>query len=397
MTICCLETDLPVVLHLIRPEPADSVGGADLHVLDLAVAQEATGRWAPVVVALGAPRPFRHRACSLGVGVHDPICGSPRGLGSRLAAFAQQHRAVLVHAHGYEADYLAALLHHLHPAFRRLPLVMTCHGLVRGRLRHRVMSWFDVRSMRAAHALVCVAEDAAKDLRRELPTTPVYVVANGVPPPPGTPDLAVVQRVRAELGAGPGEPLVAFVGRLSPEKRPDLFIAAACGLTRRLPAARFAVIGGGTLAETTRRLVRAAGLTDRCVVAGVRHDMEAVYSAIDVLLLCSDTEGTPRVVLEAQARRVPVIARAVGDVPRLIRDGQSGLLVSGSNPAALADAACRLLSDSALHEAVVEAAAAEVRQQYTAHHMAAEINRIYADLLVVRRSPHLQSRSTNRI
>jgi glycosyltransferase involved in cell wall biosynthesis len=171
-----------------------------------------------------------------------------------------------------------------------------------------------------------------------------------------------------------------YVGRLSPEKRPDLFIAAARELARRCPAARFTLIGGGMLAERARLHVHQAGLDDRCVVAGVRHDTEDVYGAIDLLLLCSDTEGTPRVILEAQARRVPVVARAVGDMPCLVRDGRNGILVTSSDPCALADAAWRLLSDPSLRSAVANAAVAGVLREYTVERMAEEIDCVYREL-----------------
>ncbi|HKE99015.1 MAG TPA: glycosyltransferase family 4 protein [Actinomycetes bacterium] len=372
-------TGRPVrVLHVIRPELAGSTGGADLHVVDLCAAQAAEGLCEPGVVTLEASEDFMLRAAEAGVTVHAPLARR-RGRRRRLAALPAALGADLVHAHGDEADY-AAMARLLLPGRRGQPRVMTCHGLIAPDLRHRMTSAIDLWCMRRASALIAVTETAAALLRRRVPRAPVHVITNGVPAPAGRPADAERHRVRAAFGVHGRQPLVGFVGRLSREKRPDLFIRVAERLRERVPSMQFVLVGGGSLRAEVQRTVAASPAADRIVVAGLRHDMDAVYGALDALVLPSDDEGTPRVVLEAQLRRVPVVAAAVGGVPALVGHGLGGLLVPPGRAADLAAAVDRLMTDGALRRGLVERAAEQARTR-TAGRMARAVQRVYDAVL----------------
>src|SRR5262249_36134899 len=117
------------VLHVLVPEPPGEVGGADMHVRDLAVAQLATGM-TPAVIERGS-KEFPARLASAGIEVI-----SATGLGMRAAVHVLAREIVrkrpdVVHAHGYDADYWAAATRCRFPRlFRHMPLVFTQHGVV---------------------------------------------------------------------------------------------------------------------------------------------------------------------------------------------------------------------------------------------------------------------------
>jgi glycosyltransferase involved in cell wall biosynthesis len=94
--------------------------------------------------------------------------------------------------------------------------------------------------------------------------------------------------------------------------------------------------GPAPYAEKLRQQARSLGLDGRLVWAGTRRDMPAVYSACDLVTLCSRGESLPNALGEAMACEIPVVATAVGDTPRLL--GATGTLVPPANPAALAAA-----------------------------------------------------------
>lgn len=142
--------------------------------------------------------------------------------------------------------------------------------------------------------------------------------------------------------------IVGSVGRLSTEKRVDLFLQAAGFLAASPSDIAFAVVGGGPDRPALERQAQRLGLDRRVRFLGLVRDMEPVYGALDVLVQPSDLEGTPRTVLEAMARGIPVVATAVGDVPFLVRDGYEGLLVRRGDHVALAGALRSVVDDSDL-------------------------------------------------
>lgn len=372
--------DRPVrVLHVIRPEESGSLGGADLHVLDLCAAQAQGPHCRPAVLALDASQDFLRRAGQLGVAVHDPF----RHRAGRWRRLAELPRALgidIVHAHGYEADYVATFSPMAASAWRGLPRVLTCHGIIAPDLCHKVMNTVDLWCMHRASVLIAVAAPAAEMLRRAVWGVPVHLIPNGVGPPSAV-EPAERAKVRAELGTrSPQDILIGFVGRLSAEKRPDLLLQAAGQIAREQPAARFSYVGGGPLTERMRRAVRHARLEDRVTLAGLRHDMNAVYAAIDVLVLPSDIEGTARVLIEAQMRGVPVVATAVGGSPELVCDGVTGLLVPPGRADVLTSTVTRLIADHDLR-ARMGRSAADTAQKRTAKVMAEAVQEIYRALL----------------
>ncbi|HEY7545199.1 MAG TPA: glycosyltransferase, partial [Blastocatellia bacterium] len=89
------------------------------------------------------------------------------------------------------------------------------------------------------------------------------------------------------------------------------------------------------------------GLQNTVEMLGVRRDVARLLAAADVFVLSSDREGLPIAALEAMAARRPVVATSVGDLPLVVRDGETGRLVPASDEKAMAEALIELLSDTA--------------------------------------------------
>lgn len=365
------------VLHIIRPEPAGSVGGADLHVIDLCAAQNRLGTSTAEILALDASHDFLHRAHRAGVTVYDPF-GNAKRRWRHLTALPAKQGVDLIHAHGYEADYLAAVMPLINHQWRHLPCVMTCHGIIDASFRTIVMSRIDLYCMRRARALIAVSEHGASRIRRALRGTPVYVIPNGVDLPQEEPDSSGVRSVRAELGVTDSELLVGYVGRLFTEKRPDLFLAAAADLAAHYPTMKFAVVGGGPLQQHLVRTARASDAADRITLTGLRHDMDRVFSALDILVIPSDIEGTPRVALEAQAYGVPVVATSVGDLPKLVHHEVTGLLVPPGQPDRIIHAVMQLADDPRLRQRIAQQAQRRV-QSASIVAMVEAVHAVYLD------------------
>ena len=108
-------------------------------------------------------------------------------------------------------------------------------------------------------------------------------------------------RVRAELGMGDGALLVGHVGRFAKQKNHPFLLEVFREIHARRPDAKLLLAGGGEGEEAVRRQAEALGLKDAVVFAGVRADIPAVLSAMDVFAFPSFYEGLPNTVVEAQA------------------------------------------------------------------------------------------------
>jgi colanic acid/amylovoran biosynthesis glycosyltransferase len=143
-------------------------------------------------------------------------------------------------------------------------------------------------------------------------------------------------------------PDLLFVGRLCPEKHPILLIEAAARLAAEGVPFRLRIVGSGELERQVRARIHSAGLADRCVMtgaldgAGVRRELEACRA----LVLPSRSEGLPLVLMEALARRRPVITTAVAGIPELVRHGEEGWLVPSDDVEALKGAMLEALRAS---------------------------------------------------
>jgi D-inositol-3-phosphate glycosyltransferase len=199
---------------------------------------------------------------------------------------------------------------------------------------------------RCADLLVVSTAAEGADLRRAycVPGDRLAVVAPGV-------DLDIFQVQAKEaartLVGHPGERLFLFVGRLEPLKGVDVILRALARLTAggRHPEVRLLVLGAdsgsGTGGEQARlrRLAVDLGLADRVEFLGSvpQREVATYYAAADACLMPSYSESFGLVGLEAQACGTPVIASNVGGLASVVRDGVTGYLVDGHDPADYAE------------------------------------------------------------
>ncbi len=161
---------------------------------------------------------------------------------------------------------------------------------------------------------------------------------------------------------------IGAIGRVEPEKGQLEFVAAARTLAAEFPGLRFSVVGA-PLFSGPRYLedVKAASRGLPVKFLGWQDDVGAAFSKLDLLVVpSSDSDSTPRVILEAFAAGIPVVAFPSGGIPELVQDGETGFLAAAPSAAALA-ARIRsvLLMDSRAVKAVTSRARARWSERYT--------------------------------
>lgn len=150
---------------------------------------------------------------------------------------------------------------------------------------------------------------------------------------------------RRQLEIEAQRPVAVIVARLFPEKNHILLLAAFKEVLKTVPDALLMIVGDGVEEKSIRDEIELLQLGASVRMLGVRRDIPMILAAADAFVLCSDREGLPIAVLEAMAAARPVVATRVGDLPAVVQDGQTGLLVDARHQKQLADAIGSLLSD----------------------------------------------------
>ena len=292
----------------------------------------------------------------------------------------------IIHVHGQRANYFVWLMRRIYPrTWGRAALVATVHGWVQDNFVRKVVTQLEIRTLRECDHVITVSNLQRQTLL-DLGFSPsrVTVVRPGIPylahngHKPATPEQRTAARLKYNLP--PDAFVITAVGRLSTEKRFDLYIETCALLARSLPSARFLLVGGGKQEAALREQAAALNLTDRLTFTGLTRDMHSVYAVSDLVMLTSDTEGTPHVLLEAMGSGIPVVSTSVGGIPEFITHEQHGLLAPAGNKQALADAAQRIHDDPALSARLIEAGRS-VAAQFTVDHMVEGIEKVYRSVL----------------
>jgi glycosyltransferase involved in cell wall biosynthesis len=156
---------------------------------------------------------------------------------------------------------------------------------------------------------------------------------------------------------------IVFLGNLSEEKGPQVALDALNRSIKRFPA-RLRFVGAGPLRDSLEQEAKARGLSEHVEFTGSVADVRPHLAWADVLILTSETEGFPGVVLEAAAARTPAVAFAVGGTAETIVDRVTGIVVPAGDTAALVDELAELAENQGRILTMGKAAQARVRREF---------------------------------
>lgn len=186
-------------------------------------------------------------------------------------------------------------------------------------------------------------------------------------------NLSVTAEHRRALGIPDKARVIGSIFNDRREKRRRLWIEAAAIIARRSPDIAFVLVGGRHERNDVCTTLRRYGLDGRFHRPGVRKDVVTWLDMMDVVLLTSESEAAPNVLIEAQALGRPVVATAVGGNAETFLPGQTGILLP-ANPSAeeVADAVMRVLDDPAFAARVRDLAPPFIRQRFDTGRMGRE-------------------------
>lgn len=294
----------------------------------------------------------------------------------RIASFLRTWRADLVHCH----LPLAGVVGRLAGRAAGVPVVYTEHNLM-----ERYHPWTrraNLWTWRLQARVVAVSAEVAASIERHAGSrVPVRVVRNGVPVDRLRRDPDGGSEVRRRLGIPPEAPVLGQVAVFRRQKRLDLWLETARQVLRDRPDARFVLVGDGPLRPEIERCARDLGLTGAVSFTGLQDDVRPFLSAMDLLLVTSEFEGLPLVLLEAMALELPVVATAVGGIPEVVVDHRTGRLVPFGNPERSAAAALEVLARPAEAREMGRAARQRVATEFSTDRMLTELETLYREVV----------------
>ena len=305
----------------------------------------------------------------------------------RLARYLQGIGADLVHTQLEAANILG----NISAKLLRLPSVCTIHVMpsldVKTKTRlHQKVEWFILRHF--CDRVISVSEEARRYHIKisDSPEDQVTTIYNGIDLSPFlTMEGARAARERAAVRAELGIPLDALVlitvAVLRPQKGIQYMIRALPDVLASNPGVYYLVVGGGSHGMPLLEEVRAAGVSERVIFAGMRTDVPRLLAASDVFVLPTLTEALPTVLAEAMAAKLPIVASRVGGVPEMITDGQNGLLVEPEDMNGLTNACNRLLESPETRAAFGARAWNIVNQKFSIERQVSQLKELYLEQL----------------
>jgi len=240
------------------------------------------------------------------------------------------------------------------------------------------------KALKAADALIVLTEYERDHLvSMGVPLQKMHVVGAGTDPE----RFQGIDRsaFRTRHGIGEADPIIAFVGRMEPEKGVGTLLEAMPGVWRTAPSARLVLAGPPTHYSSAIAAKIAAFPREgreKLMLLGTISEAEKaeLLAACDLLAMPSRVESFGIVYLEAWACGKPVIGCRTGAVPSVIEDGEDGLLVTFGDAEELAAAIIRLVSDESMRKKMGEKGRSKVVDRYNWNRIAEDMLGLYRRL-----------------
>ncbi len=359
------------VVHLIQ---GLEIGGLEMMVVNFLQRLDRS-RFSPIVCCFDTLGDLTSLITNEGIPVHfvQRQPGVDLAYIFRLASFLRETRPQILHLHNPTAFFYGTLAGKL----ARVPrIIYTEHGRdfsssYKVRLVNRILG-------KLVNQVVTVADYGKHYLmqREGIAANKIMTIHNGID---GVRFAAEydVKLIRTALGLNMVQPVIGIVARLDPIKNHAILIKALVMIAQERPDSVLLVIGDGPLRQELESLNAELGLVDHIQFLGARSDVPELLSALDVFVLCSNSEGLSLTLAEASAAGKPIVATDVGGNSEVVEDGMTGIVVPAREPETLATAILKLINDPGLKQRMGEAGRKRFEQQFTLDSMVTAYQDLY--------------------
>jgi glycosyltransferase involved in cell wall biosynthesis len=310
---------------------------------------------------------------------HDILCLY------KLTRFIKLGKFTIVHTHSSKAGILGRLA----AKIAGVPIIIhTVHGWSFHEYMHPAVRntyiFLERWIGRFTDRLIVVAEkDIEKGLKHGIGRPEQYqLIRSAIPLDEFNREQADRDSIRAELGIPIDASVLGNVGRFSTQKNPLDWVHVAGRVGRLLPECRFLLVGDGPLLADVKATLAEEGILDRTILTGLRRDIPRLMAGMDVFLLTSLWEGLPRVIPQAMAMGLPVVANAVDGSSEAIVPGETGYLCTPGALDEMAERCAELLRDPVKRNAMGKKGQEYASKEFDVRQMVTQIDSVYQELLV---------------
>jgi glycosyltransferase involved in cell wall biosynthesis len=302
----------------------------------------------------------------------------------KLTRLMRQDEYTIVHTNSSKAGILGRLAARL----AGVPIIVhTVHGWSfhehMAPWKRRLFITLEQLTASFTNALIVVTErDIGKGLHAGIGrSNQYYLIRSAIPLDEFNPLRVNRNAARDELGIPLDAPVLGNVGRFSAQKNPLDWIRVAALVAAEMPTCHFLLVGDGPLRSEVEQLITEKGLSDITILTGLRRDVANMLSAIDVFLLTSLWEGLPRVIPQAMAMQLPVVANRVDGSAEAIVSGKTGFLCTPGDLHDLSDHCLNLLRDKNLRTEMGRQGRAYALDEFDVYRMVDQTMALYENLL----------------
>jgi len=283
----------------------------------------------------------------------------------------KKHDIDVIHAHDWLVASAAIGLKHL---FRK-PMIATIHSLERGRRnglfndgQHMIDQIENLLIQEAWHNIVCSQYmQSLCHFSFSFPNDKMTIIPNGV----RYEDFSVELSKEAATAhhkkyALLGEQIVAYIGRLVPEKGVNVLLGAVKSVLEKKPKTKFVIAGEGWHRSELHRIAAELKIEDKVLFTGYlpEEDFLPYFNVADILVVPSTYEPFGIVALEGMATKTPIIVSDVGGLSEIVDHQWTGMKVPPDNSQALADSILELLTNKKLRTRIVTNAVDKLKHVY---------------------------------
>ena len=292
----------------------------------------------------------------------------------RLSRVIKQLRPDIVHAHDPRAVAMASTALSIAAPSPRPALVASRR--IEFRIAHNSFSRWKYSQVDVFLAISAAVRDRL--VADGIPKSKIAIVHEGV-------DVERVVHlpagnVHAAFFLPTHAPVVGNVGALVAQKAQHVLVDAAALVVKQVPDARFVILGDGELRGALEEQIKHKHLERHVFLGGFRADVLELMKGFDLFALSSIQEGMCTSLVDAMAAEKAAVATAVGGVPEVLADRETGFLVPANDHRAMADRIVQLLKDDGLRQRMGEAGLARARRLFTVERLVSETMAVYERL-----------------
>lgn len=175
--------------------------------------------------------------------------------------------------------------------------------------------------------------------------------------------------------------VVGMVGRMSPQKAPDVFIKMAKQVKDKVPNAHFIIVGNGNQEAEIRKYAEDNGFLDRLHITGWVDNPMSYVELFDVACLLSRWEGFGLALPEYMMAGKPIVASRVDAIPNIIRNGENGLLVEVDDVAGASEAVLQIYQEDGLKDNLVAQGLEDVHSRFDVRRVSEEHEKLFRNIV----------------